>query len=873
MNLTIFIGPNPSANLTELFRRTPIGSGSICALVPNSQSVTAMERRLVSEDREAFIGHRVYTLEGLTRAILSLAASVPETLSNHIKQALIAEIIKSRIGKQSRFRNVSGFPGFVKILVSFLEDIRSTIDGVVTRDSELLSIETAYQIHLNRLGVTDHEGMVKLALKSGMVERFAQSFKGPLIVDGFYDLTDMQLELISMLFKVFGRSAVTLVYDSKRPSLFALPERLISEYTSLGAKIVEVEAHSSTGPDFVLSGFMGGDYSVDGEYDDIEIHTFKSETSEADWIAGTIRTMLVRGNYSAEDIMIVSRNTPDFGGVFDNALKRHGIPIENAIARPLKTHSLVKLAIEALDATLNPDEGNILNVQRSCYTFNGSSKEHSLLEIMDDRSWSCMIAEVDSPDGFVSSMKKMLEWLNIRKNLNGGGDRDAAIFEIVVYEKLIEVLDEFAKFYSSFRPMMRSGEFSRLLKLFLGNITIPDRSSPGRGVLLLGTEYARYIKRDVVFFKGLDNSSFPVKHEIHSLHDPEIARNIREHKDLEEGLLFYMAISGAKRLFLTFPGIDDEGKDSSVSPYLGEIQKSIIPSFHSGIPGSAWEGGYVTERGKLENIIRALRDSDDFDLSLLFSLRSCNKEISETVENALNSHIKLNEVHDMNLHTEYTKNILHEEWGDDRVFSVTDLELYISCPVKFFLTRILGLEQKIPIVDGLDPAERGSIIHEILARFYESLQEKTGGTTFSRNELERNTVLMEKIVDKTFLSHTDIVKKLHPVVLSSEKRFIQRWMNYFLELEADCFEESPFYPRFFEVTFGDSTHPPLELFYDGNKIKVKGLIDRIDIANEEGFSCSRVIDYKTGQKTAIKDINEGRALQLPLYIKAVKEKI
>ena len=317
---------------------------------------------------------------------------------------------------------------------------------------------------------------------------------------------------------------------------------------------------------------------------------------------------------------------------------------------------------------------------------------------------------------------------------------------------------------------------------------------------------------------------------------------------MEEGILFYMAISGAKRLFLTFPGIDDEGKDSSMSPYLREIQKVVHSSFHTGVTGSAWEGGYVTGRGRSENVIRILRDGSDSD-SMISSLKSCDSELYEEIKRALDAYIKFEKNQNMNLSTEDSKEILAERWGKKHIFSVTDFEMYNSCPIKFFLTRILGLQLKFPAVDGLDHSERGIIIHEILAQFYKTLFLRKDKTSFTRNEFEYCTVLMQEIVDSIFHTHagTDRLKKQHPVVFSSEKRYIQRWMNYFLELEADYFENSPFYPHLFEINFGNGSYPPLELEHAGKKIMVKGRIDRIDIAEEDGRPYSRVIDYKTGR--------------------------
>ncbi len=876
MNLVVFTGPYPDANLDELFRRTPFGKGNLCAVVPDFNSVIAFERRLTKLTGGAYLGYRIYTFEGLSKAILSLSGLVPETIGNHVKQALISEIVKSRIGKQSRYYDVSGYPGFISLIISFLEEYRSAYDRIISQDSELISIAKAYESHLNRLGVTDHEGSIILALKSDMAENFAESFNGSLIVDGFYDLTEMQLELLSRLFRSFRRSAVTLIDDNSRP-LFSLPQKLLSKYSDIGAKIIEVNSKPFSRPGIVLSGFMGGEYTGYGESGEVEIHKFKSETSEADWISGKIHTMLANGECCPENIMIVSRNAPGLGSPIINVLKRYSIPIEGGIQQLLINHPLIKLAFYALDASINPEEKKIVNVQSSCYTGKKSLTKHFPYEIMDDKAWSCMIAEVDSPDGFVSSMKNMFEWLNIKSNLNVTVERNIAILESAVYEKFMQILDEFVIFYSPLRPMMRAVEFSSLLRKFLSDISVTESHSPGQGILVLGVNHARYIKRDVVFVRGLDNSSFPSRNDIHSLHNPEIASKIRKHKEQEEGLLFYMSVSGAKRLYLTYPGIDDEGKDSSISPYLKDIQENydfIAKTFsHTGVPGTAWEGGYVTERGKLENIIRVLKKSGVTAESLLPSLHCADNTTYEIIEKAIYTHIKIMDNQDMNLNAEDSKKIITGAWGEEHIFSVTDLETYIFCPVKFFFYRILGLQPERFIYDGLDALERGNIIHEILATFYVSLKEKKGRTKFLKEEIKENKILMEIIVGNVFQSRDNTFKRLHPLILASEKRFIQRWMNYFIEIEADFFEYSNFQPQYFEMKFGKDSKNPLEISTNGIKIKVGGRIDRIDISEEEKASFSRVIDYKTGKNTTNSDLENGTALQIPLYIKAVNENI
>ena len=139
---------------------------------------------------------------------------------------------------------------------------------------------------------------------------------------------------------------------------------------------------------------------------------------------------------------------------------------------------------------------------------------------------------------------------------------------------------------------MKASEFNRLVHRFIEGVTVPETMSHGSGVLVAGVMTARHIRRKVVFITGLDNASFPLNHDTFTLHSPHRGRIIREHRESEEGLLFFMAGAGAERLYFTFPGIDDEGNEASMSPYLMEIRDGIDswrkPEFHHGIPGAAW---------------------------------------------------------------------------------------------------------------------------------------------------------------------------------------------------------------------------------------------------------------------------------------------
>jgi hypothetical protein len=958
MNLTVYTGPDPDANLRELLMRTPLRVGPVLAVVPDNRTIAEVERTLAIALGRAYTGHRVVTMEGLARAILALSGPVPETVEPQMKRALVAEIVKRRMGEGSTYAKLAGYPGFADILLAFLADIRSVeapglfdvpgfygakdrppvhgktgdpVESAPIRDPELKSLAAVYDVHLKRLGVTDHEGWVMLALaeaprpfgvsglhseKAGApehakpgdpagdrIERFSGALRGAFIVHGFYDLTDCQARLLERVFAHAGRCAATIVHDPSRPDLFALPGKLLDRFRALGAKVVEVSPPPPAGPGVVYRGFRGGSYEGEWIPGSVQVHTFRSEMSEADWVAGAVRDMLVDGVCDAGEIMIISRVRPGFGSPLHTALARNRVPVEGGVLRPLANHPVARFILSAIEASLMPDNEHLAEAVRKSRFYpacartrggpkftgvpGGAAAEFESLRLLhasagdpDDRSWNCMV-EVGSPEDFVLSVRKMLSILRVNENLDGGGDPERAASERAAYVHFQELLDRFTEFYTPLRRMMQAAEFSRLLRLFLADAFVPELQAPGRGALLADVKCARFVRRRIVFFTGLVIGSFPGRYGVFSLHEPGFARKLREREEREDSLLFAMAMQGAERLFLTFPGIDDEGGDSTMSPYLREIRDRnagrIETIFHRAVPGAARENIFSDRRGRGETIVRMLREDAARAPLILARIGRGNPAVAALVRRSIERCVHTAEDRGYFLHSEGALEALQRDWGSLRIFGVTDLETYVSCPIRFLFASILRLEVKRVFPGEMDPSDRGIIVHEILARFYRE-RLKRGEAAFSAGDIEACAREMREVCARVFAEHTGAFEGLHPTAMTVERRFIRNWMETFLAREAEYFRDEPFRPAHLEVEFGrpagkrSPDNPPLRIGGGGDEVLVGGRIDRIDIDPGENPPRFRIIDYKTGnQEVSAGGLLAGTALQIPLYLKAAAE--
>lgn len=220
---------------------------------------------------------------------------------------------------------------------------------------------------------------------------------------------------------------------------------------------------------------------------------------------------------------------------------------------------------------------------------------------------------------------------------------------------------------------------------------------------------------------------------------------------------------------------------------------------------------------------------------------------------------------------------LAERFGPCAVYSPTALETYARCPFWFYLGKVLGLEPFPAIEKDLPPQERGRLVHQIAFRFY-TAQNGNGPVTAETHGQALDAlqaIAAEELEGFTFSSPAWVVECEH--LLGSEATG-PGVLDEFLDAEEKR-ATSPFVPAHFEFSFGmpltDGDADPASVpspvaipLGDGERLLLRGRIDRVDLTSDGSFL---ITDYKTGSvHPTPREITEGTALQLPLYIRAVE---
>lgn len=190
--------------------------------------------------------------------------------------------------------------------------------------------------------------------------------------------------------------------------------------------------------------------------------------------------------------------------------------------------------------------------------------------------------------------------------------------------------------------------------------------------------------------------------------------------------------------------------------------------------------------------------------------------------------------------------------GSGKNLSASTLNMYISCPMEFYLQAVEGLNfaSETDGEDYIDWSTYGQIFHEVAERLYRSLAARSDNSIIKRETLlaaANNRVAIDRLVTAAVnrnylrLCKKDEPDRLDPLrgeakVLGS---IVVELISRMLKTEAD---------RFGDFEYKASEEPlnaQIKLSPDLPPINVRQVIDRIDFAGPGGTM--RFVDYKTGR--------------------------
>ncbi len=468
-------------------------------------------------------------------------------------------------------------------------------------------------------------------------------------------------------------------------------------------------------------------------------------------------------------------------------------------------------------------------------------------------------------------------------------------------------------------------------------------------VRVLSAESVRSLQIPCLFLAGLSEKAFPAPDREDRLYSeadyvrlidaglPLVARNERTR---EEMLLFYEAATRAtKRLYLSYPALDEAAQPLFPSPFLSEVEdafgKGAIPRTEqkdlSPIPredelfcqfdfrvkavATALDGNVALlagmmggeERGEGRGLGTSVPSQVGSGQSAVGSGKSHHQQ--SAISNQQSTIPLLSPLPPLPflaagleviyqrqdrdgfgpvegiLQSAAARAALARQFDPQHTFSATDLERYAACPFRFFLERILKIEPLEDLALEFDVLERGRVVHEVLSRFHQSVNDRLGrpGSPLELDEAEFQSLLDAAIQESLPAEPRNPVQA---ALREVDRRLVVEWLSHYRE-QVEKYDaqwkgfSGPMAPALFEVSFGrsdavpPSTVQPLECAGQRDAVRISGRIDRIDTGVFAGRCVFNVLDYKTGRSIRLtpESIAAGTTLQLPLYAIAAMELI
>ena len=212
---------------------------------------------------------------------------------------------------------------------------------------------------------------------------------------------------------------------------------------------------------------------------------------------------------------------------------------------------------------------------------------------------------------------------------------------------------------------------------------------------------------------------------------------------------------------------------------------------------------------------------------------------------------------------------------DAKNLSASQINKYLSCPLKYLYENKHKLKAPKINEDGFDVMEQGSLMHLCYELFGKYIKEHNLKTT-NKDELNELMYVLSLEAYKDSLNEIAEENIHHHIFLSTlqaglkddrNSGILEKFVDYYIEKASKL---NYFQNTEFEKEFAlDSDLRPYELdSKDDRNYFIKGFIDRFDNLEEN----INVIDYKSKKITTLidkkkmKDIEELKDIQLPLYL-------
>jgi len=892
----------------------------VWVVLPDRLQASYFRRRLAESG--GALGAHVGRFGDLYKHILERAGNYVPVASN----ALLHRIVQETVDAASliHYAPLRTLPGFILVLRdSFAELKRSLIypeafveqsKNASLAQQELAQLYLTYQARLRELGWADTEGLSWLAVAS-LVENPAllDETLQMLVVDGFDSFAGAQRRALQL----FANKADVLITlegeeNSRRQAHRRFIRTLETIRKELSPEVVSISRAPALPPDVLHIEeriFEAGGESI-RTAELAFLSEMRSPSDEAREALRWVKSCVLRDGVPLHECAIFTPNPDVYQPLIRSAAREFGIPVFFTQSESLTTSPAIAALLNLLSLPAqNFKTRSLFKVVRSPYfsfsfepqtidTLEQVSRAALIVEgkLQWDETWE-RLAPTKADEQIELDDERRLPGLPRGKDANALRSKLDDLFAQLTpldgehaqteWVRWLEDLLDTIRFYEnadnerdelaceSFRDALRAlvmsesiagsrmvdfQQFTSDLQSALEGSALAEPRIKNQPALLVGNmREARGLRYQAVALLGFSEGVFP---EVENP-DPFLTEDLRTELGLDSRLereqagLFYQAVTRTdQHLLITRPYLSEDGEKWEPSPFWNAIRnlfdkKSVEKTIRPDDPRSLVDAASSQELLFWAVRRKGLPKSYDELLSRWQALQHARRILSARRAKKPEG-IFEGSMPDL-------KEILSTRYAPNQIWSASRLEAYGACPQMFYVSSALGLEASAPPELGLEANQIGSMLHRILEDVYKTAEDPTDVNSV----LSRLPGIAKEVFATAPQEYGFRPSELWEI---EQEQFLESLKG---TIQALGEESNGWTPFAYEQAFGIEDLPALEIQIGGEKIRMRGVIDRLD-KNADGQL--RVVDYKTGSSHLAKgDLINGRRLQLPLYALAARD--
>lgn len=444
---------------------------------------------------------------------------------------------------------------------------------------------------------------------------------------------------------------------------------------------------------------------------------------------------------------------------------------------------------------------------------------------------------------------------------------------VELFEKIVAIFGE---------EYLAAGELAEIIDAGLDSLGLGVLPISMDQLILGDLKRTRLSDIKVLFLAGVNEGCLPPAVEERGIltdDEKEILKkggitlaNNQEERCLEDEFYMYLAFSRpSEELFFSYSALGRDGKSMRPSSVLQEVC-GLYPALPVRYYPEEETRYYFNEEDSLESLMRVLvvcLENGSLDAvtktsdRLLLGYWMSEEHRREKVFRILSERNRRGGKGPL------SRELMTALFGTELRGSVTKLERYAACPYQYFC--IYGMELSEREEYAVRPMDIGNLFHRALEYYSNCVKE----SVYSWKNIPEEA--SEKFMNEAVQAALD--ENVRDVLNSTARNqykihTVERILRRTVQVLRRHLKNSELEPDRFEMRFGklqnlESTVIPLR---HGNQMYLEGVIDRVDILEEEDTVLMRIIDYKSGvQEFDMNDLYYGLQMQLVIYMNAAKE--